>query len=254
MKHPDLFSQQAQEYSQYRPEYPDTLFEYIATQVTDKQHAWDVGTGNGQIARGLTKHFSSITATDISQAQIDNAYKHKRITYSVTPAENSGLNDECIDLVVVGQALHWFNLDAFFAEVARVLKDKGTLCVVTYALPRINTDIDASLDQFHNQTLADYWPAERQLVDAQYDSIKLPWPEENSPVIDMCYEWQCEQLLAYIETWSAVTLYKKQNGTDPTVKLKQTLKKLWRNNETLTVSWPLTIKIARKNIAVSDGY
>jgi hypothetical protein len=48
MKPKDLFSENAADYSAYRPDYPDQLFEFIFSHVKDFDTAWDCGTGNGQ--------------------------------------------------------------------------------------------------------------------------------------------------------------------------------------------------------------
>ena len=37
--------------------------------------------------------------------------------------------DASVDLVLVAQAAHWFDLPAFYAEVARVLRPGGVLAV-----------------------------------------------------------------------------------------------------------------------------
>ena len=69
----DLFSKQAATYAQFRPNYPDDLFDFILQNVDNKQIAWDCATGNGQAAKVLAPHFDKIYATDISQKQLDNA-------------------------------------------------------------------------------------------------------------------------------------------------------------------------------------
>ena len=50
-------------------------------------------------------------ATDASEKQIANTQSHERIDYRVAPAEDSGIEFELIDLIMVAQALHWFDLD-----------------------------------------------------------------------------------------------------------------------------------------------
>jgi SAM-dependent methyltransferase len=45
-------------------------------------------------------------------------------------AEAIPLPDRHVDAVVVGQAFHWFDLDRALPEMARVLRDDGTLLVV----------------------------------------------------------------------------------------------------------------------------
>ena len=122
MKFPDHFSQQASDYARYRPLYPAKLYEYLASLTPEHDRAWDVGTGNGQAAIGLARHFRSIIATDPSEQQIALATPHERVTYRVATAEHSEIEDRSIDLVAASLAVHWFDLDRFYAEVKRVLK------------------------------------------------------------------------------------------------------------------------------------
>ena len=83
----DNFSTQASIYAQYRQQYPQQLFDFIMSFVKEKNIAWDCGTGNGQSAKILSSYFDTVIATDISQKQLDNAYKAPNILYALTPAE-----------------------------------------------------------------------------------------------------------------------------------------------------------------------
>jgi ubiquinone/menaquinone biosynthesis C-methylase UbiE len=125
MTAPDHFSSHAGAYARYRPTYPPALFDWLGGQCRAHDLAWDCGTGNGQAAQALAETFDRVVATDLSAEQIALAATHPRITYRVTPAETSGLNDRSCDLITVAQALHWFCHDAFYAEVQRVLKSDG---------------------------------------------------------------------------------------------------------------------------------
>ena len=66
-------------------------------------------------------------ATDASAEQIALATPASNVEYRVAPAEASGLGDAAVDLVSVAQALHWFDLDAFYAEVRRVTVPGGVI-------------------------------------------------------------------------------------------------------------------------------
>ena len=44
----DHFSSKSEEYSFYRPVYPDGLFEFLSEITRHKNLAWDCATGNGQ--------------------------------------------------------------------------------------------------------------------------------------------------------------------------------------------------------------
>lgn len=50
----------------------------------------------------------------------------------VAPAEIIPFGDRTVQLVSAGAALHWFQLDAFFSEVRRVLCNNGILVVYCY--------------------------------------------------------------------------------------------------------------------------
>ena len=69
----DRFSNHASGYAAFRPTYPKELYEFILSQVNEKQCAWDCGTGNGQVARDLAPHFQIIMATDTSEKQLEHA-------------------------------------------------------------------------------------------------------------------------------------------------------------------------------------
>ena len=83
---------------------------------------------------GLSTHFAEVVATDASADQIAHARPHPRVTYRVTPAERSGLQDGWADLVTVGQAVHWFELKIFYEEVKRVGASGSAIAIWAYDL------------------------------------------------------------------------------------------------------------------------
>ena len=89
------------------------LFDYLGSIAPSPQLAWDCGTGNGQAAVGLASVFDRVIASDASEKQIANAQSHETVEYRIAPAHNSGIGSETIDLIMVAQALHWFDLDRF---------------------------------------------------------------------------------------------------------------------------------------------
>ena len=81
--------------------------------------AWDCACGNGQVARHLVKFFQSVEASDMSENQIEHAYRHERINYSVQKSESTVFPDSCFDLICVAEAIHWFDIPKFYDEVRR---------------------------------------------------------------------------------------------------------------------------------------
>ncbi|MEX0681015.1 MAG: hypothetical protein WD097_06500 [Balneolales bacterium] len=63
----DNFSEQSNQYAEFRPLYPEELFDFLLSLVPDRYSAWDCGTGNGQVAGQLANYFDKVAATDISR-------------------------------------------------------------------------------------------------------------------------------------------------------------------------------------------
>jgi SAM-dependent methyltransferase len=240
----DHFSGHASEYAAYRPQYPAALYQFLVDNCQQHQLAWDCATGNGQAALSLAGHFGRVVATDASTEQIAAAVPHPKIDYSVVRAESTGIAAASIDLVTVAQALHWFDIDDFFAEVARVVKPGGLLAAWSYEKSSAAEDIDPVLDAILDE-VEDYWPPERDIVMNRYRDISFPWPEVDVPPISMVENWTVEQMLGYFRTWSASRRYQQDRGQDPVALYEVALRQAW-GDRCRMVSWPLTIRVARR--------
>lgn len=236
----DHFSRQSTGYSHYRPNYPDELFAFLASLCRQPVQAWDCGCGTGQAAHGLIRHFKSVVATDASSAQIAKAAVGAGIEYRVATAEKSGLDEASVDLVLVAQALHWFDFDAFYREVRRVCRPGGVLAAIAYGLIRINPSIDRVIDHLYVDLLGDDWPPERKHIDNAYTSIPFPFELLPGKEFVMQAEWLFDHCLGYLETWSAVQNYRQRNGCCPVSLVADDLLAAWGDREQAhSVSWPL---------------
>lgn len=244
-KFKDYFSQAAAGYSEYRPTYPDTLFRYLADQVTHHNLAWDCATGNGQAAVALAKHFDNVIATDGSEKQLSQAPHIDNIEFRVATAEDSGLEGATVDLVTVAQALHWFNFEAFTAEAKRVLKPGGILAVWTYNLLECDPAVDTIINTFYDQTVGDYWPFERKHVETGYRDINLPMAARHDmPTFAMEQQWTLARLVGYLYTWSAVAACERAQGRNPLEDILDPLAEVWGDPEAeKRVIWPLSVRI-----------
>jgi len=243
----DHFSGHSDLYSQYRPAYPTTLYRFLAGRTPGHDLAWDCATGNGQAARGLAEYFDRVIATDASAEQIDQATAAQGVEYRVAPAEQSGLADNSVDLVTVAQALHWFDLERFYEEVTRVLKPQGVLAVWSYSFLECQPEIDELLFHYYSDIVGPFWPPERVHIEKGYRELPFPYEEEAAPELAMQTDWKLEQLLGYLQTWSATQRYIREHGDDPTDLIKRRLAELWGPAETrYTIRWPLTLRWGRK--------
>jgi ubiquinone/menaquinone biosynthesis C-methylase UbiE len=243
----DHFAPVAGRYADFRPTYPHQLFTWLAGLVPQRALAWDCAAGSGQASVDLAAVFERVVATDASQAQIDAAIPHSRIDYRVAPAEASGLPDRSVDLITVAQALHWFDLAGFYAEVRRVLRPGGVLAVWTYGVLSVEgAEVDALVQRFYYDTVGPYWPVERTHVEDGYRSLPFPFSEIAAPDFTMAASRTLFELLEYIRSWSATHRFMVANGTDPVITLEQQLAPLWGAPERRRqLVWPLSLRVGR---------
>ncbi len=239
----DHFSTQSAGYARHRPHYPAELFAYLAG-LTRQRHAWDCATGNGQAAVALAKHFDRVFATDASRAQIAAASAHPGISYRVATAEDSGLDDDCVDLVTVGQALHWFDTKRFFAEASRVLVAGGVLAAWCYELCTVSPGVDAVVGRLYRDIVGPFWPQERRLIERRYRGIEFPGTPLAPPAFEMQAHWTADDMLGYLRTWSACERYRRERGEEPVGLIEAELRRAW-GPAPQTVRWPLTVRVSR---------
>ena len=247
----DHFSAVAEAYSKGRPQWPDSLFAALADLTPGRELAVEVGCGSGQASLGLAQYFDLVEASDPSASQIARARPHPRVRYSVAPAEDTALEDHCADLLLAAQAAHWFDLDAFFAEARRLLRPGGLLALASYA--RCTLPVPQCLellDHFHLNTMAPWWPAERATVDNLYADIaeQMPFEPVPSRQLQLRTDWNLEDLMVYLASWSAVNRYRQSEGRDPLPPLEEAMRAHWpqQGQERLEIRWPITLVLGRQ--------
>lgn len=242
----DNFSTRSADYARFRPGYPPSLFEFLFENCQDFSTAWDCATGNGQIAAVLAERFERVIATDISQNQLDNAIQQPNVDYRLEGAESSSLETNSLDLLVVGQAAHWFNFDKFYPEVQRVMRPGGLLALVGYHLIQVDEPTNALINHLYRNVLGEYWDAERLHVDAAYTTLPFPFDEMRFPHMEMAYEWTLDHLMGYLGTWSAVQHFIRKNGASPlSAEWAATLRRTWPKGEVKTVRFPIFGRVGR---------
>lgn len=246
MNFKDHFSGHADLYVQARPHYPTALIDWIAAQAPARGCVWDVGCGNGQASLALAQHFEHVIATDPSGEQLRNAAAHPRIEYKNEPAEHTSIADRGVDAITVAQALHWFELDAFVAEVRRVAKPGALFAAWCYANCSVTPAVDAVIAHLYDDILGAYWSPERRLVDEGYASLGIPFAPITAPGFEMRVDWNARQLLAYLTSWSSAQRYLKATGNDAVAAIADELMAAWhRPRHVRPVRWSLAVRAGR---------
>lgn len=240
----DYFSQDSASYAKFRPAYSSALVEAILAHVLGRSRALDLATGNGQFAMLLAPHFEHVEATDMSANQIAAATPFPGITYSVGCAEKIDFPDQTFDLVTVAQGIHWFNFEAFYPELLRVMKPGAIFAAVGYGLLDIGEDLAPLLFHFYDVIVGPYWSPERRYLDDALQTIPFPLEEIPMQLPPMERNWSVESFLGYLGTWSAVTHYRQRTGRDPIEEIAPVLRERWGDRR--DVRFPMFIRLGRK--------
>jgi SAM-dependent methyltransferase len=243
----DRFSTQAAAYAQYRINYPVALYDWLLPQVPGRERAWDCATGNGQVAVVLAEHFQQVDATDLSEKQLAQAPPRPTIHYQVATAEHTPFADGSFDLITVGQAVHWFDSEAYHREVRRVARPGAVLAEWGYQLCRLETPaLSRVLDEFHDVTSAPYWDANRRHIENEYANLAFPFAGVQHARFVVEKHWTVDDMLKYLGTWSATANYARQHaGADMVALVADELTRLWGPQPRL-VSFPV---FARAGVA-----
>jgi hypothetical protein len=242
----DLFSQVAEKYQAYRPQYPPSLIRYVLAHASARENAWDAATGNGQAASLIAPHVARVYATDYSQRQISLAKPDPRITYSVCPAEHTDFPDHFFDLITVAQAYHWLDFDAFAREVRRIARVGALIAVWGYGLVESSDRrISDIIEKFYGVTLKGYWDPERRYVEDAYQSAPFPFEELPPARFRTAMNYASEGLIGLLKSWSAVQQFVRVNHFNPVDRIAPEIRRIWKPGDNPVFSFPLFLRLGR---------
>ncbi|WP_394065213.1 class I SAM-dependent methyltransferase [Alcaligenes sp. WGS1538] len=240
------FDQGGDAYARFRPAYPADLAGFLASLASGRDMAVDVGCGTGQLTTLLAPFFGAVIGVDPSADQLANAVAHEGVSYVRAPAERMPLPDGCADLITVAQAAHWFDLPAFYTEARRVGGQGCVLALVSYGVMQLEPSLNERFQHFYHDEVGPYWPAERKLVDSGYATLDFPFKELQGPELSIRLDWNLEQFLGYVQTWSAVRRAREAGREGMLAAFAKEIAGSWGDQDIRrTVSWPIAMRLGR---------
>lgn len=122
----ERFSETADAYEKYRPSYPPALVDWVLHTARVEAPAWigDVGCGTGISTRLFAERGFRVVGIDPNEQMLRLAAPRGG-RFLRAEAARTALQAASLDLVVSGQAFHWFDLATVMPELKRVLKPGG---------------------------------------------------------------------------------------------------------------------------------
>jgi SAM-dependent methyltransferase len=155
------FSSRVENYVKYRPHYPDAVVDVLRREIgfTPDQVVADIGSGTGISCEPFLKNRNTVFAIEPNadmRAAAEKWWGGNRHFHSMdASAEATSLPDHSVDLVVAGQAFHWFDVAKAKEEFRRILKADGHVLLMWNTRTR-EDDFNRAYEDFLHQYGTDF--------------------------------------------------------------------------------------------------
>jgi SAM-dependent methyltransferase len=154
------FTDKVEDYVRYRPNYPAAeLLAYLASK-TGFNNSWvvaDIGSGTGISTELFLKNGNKVYGVEPNDAMRHKAeqllHRYPSFTSINGTAEHTQLADKSVDLVVAGQAFHWFNPPLAKIEFERIAKG---YILLFWNIRTVNTPFEKDYELLLQQFGTDY--------------------------------------------------------------------------------------------------
>lgn len=125
------FSDRVEDYIKYRPHYPQKVIEILETKIglNNNSIVADIGSGTGISSALFLSNGNKVFAVEPNKEMRSAAEliysKESNFTAIDGTAEQTNLQEHCIDIIFCAQAFHWFNTRDTKVEFNRILKPNG---------------------------------------------------------------------------------------------------------------------------------
>jgi SAM-dependent methyltransferase len=147
------FTGRVESYVKYRPSYPRAVLDLLAAEcdLTSGSVVADVGSGTGILSTLFLENGNRVLGVEpnpeMRAAAEELLGAHPRFESIAGTAEATTLDDDSVDFVTAGQALHWFDLAGARAEFTRILRPGGWVMFVWNAHRKDSTPFHAAYER-----------------------------------------------------------------------------------------------------------
>jgi len=166
------FSNRVDNYIRYRPSYPAEVIELLQAEcgLTSGSTVGDIGSGTGKLTELLLPHAKQVFAVEPNREMREAGERLLGNDVNFTSvngtAEATTLPDSSVDLVVAGQAFHWFDRERAKAEFQRILKPGGSVALIWNDRQVDSTPFLAAYEALLRSLGTDYEQVNHRNIDA----------------------------------------------------------------------------------------
>ncbi len=129
MKTTERFSNRVENYVKYRPTYPVGVLQHLhdAGILSENSVVADIGSGTGISSKLFLENGNEVFGVEPNKEMREAAetyLKNEKYFHSVNgTAEETNLKNNSVDIVLAGQAFHWFDAEKSKVEFKRILRE-----------------------------------------------------------------------------------------------------------------------------------
>ena len=174
MKNTERFSNRVENYVLYRPHYPAKIIPFLKEQIgfNNRWIVADIGSGTGISSELFLQNGNTVYAVEPNKEMRESAEaifkKDKKFISINATAEATSLGDSSIDLILAGQAFHWFDETASKKEFQRIARPGAYLLLMWN-----DRKADSKFQQVYEQMLLDFAPAYEEVCQRNIDETAI---------------------------------------------------------------------------------
>lgn len=240
----------ATDYARFRPKPPDALLDLLIQFAAARPPGLvvDLGSGTGATTVPWATRARRVVGIESNPSMLRAAPQVTGVEYALATADQTGLDDECADIVTCGQSFHWMPLRGTLREVERILKPGGLFAAFDYDIvPAITWDIDAAITRVLALVGINPLRPEKQ---ATLDRIGAgaSFGQRREALLHARTELEAEWLIGYVRTLGAVARRLEAGDgelDDALSELRETITR-GSGSVTLWAFWGYRVRLASK--------
>ena len=191
------FSDRVDDYVKYRPRYSPDVVQAVkrACGLRPEHIIADVGCGTGLMAKIFLENGNRVVGVEPNREMRagGQSYLAAYPNFSMVDgsAENTSLADASVDLVIAGQAFHWFRPGETRAEFARILKPEGWVVLVWNDRDTTSKPFLRAYEDFVLRHSTDYEQVAHKYL-ASYDALQRFFAPDDVKLIEQHNQQQLD--------------------------------------------------------------